>query len=122
MYEDTADDGSSFGIADRSESPGTTIGPGLLLRFIVPCKLAGGCSDTPSPIGADRLVLDLLSGREKLNDGRGRWLEFEASELIDGDRGCERAIEAIGECGIDIALLEDNLREFEKVEPALELL
>lgn len=84
--------------------------------------LQGGCSDTPSPMGAERLVLDLLKGREKLNDGRGRWLEFEASELIDGDRGCERAIEAMGEYGVDIALLEDSLRWFEKVEPALELL
>lgn len=104
-----------------SEGPGTTIGPGLLLRFITPWVSADDCSDTPSPIGAERLVLDLLIGREKLKDGRGRWLEFEASELMDGDRGCERAVEGIGECGIDIALAEDSLREVEKVEPALEL-
>jgi hypothetical protein len=29
---------------------------------------------------------------------------------------------AIGDCGIDIALPEDSLRGFEKVDPAFELL
>lgn len=36
--------------------------------------------------GAERLVLDRLSGREKLNDGRGKW-PFDVSELNEGDRG-----------------------------------
>lgn len=73
--------------------------------------------------GADRLVLDRLNGREKLNEGRGRWPVAEVSELIDGERGCIRAgYVDIGEYGKDTALPEDNLRGLENVEPAFELL
>jgi hypothetical protein len=73
--------------------------------------------------GAERLVLDLLKGREKLNDGRGRWpVVFDVSELKDGDRGCERGLADIGEYGSDMALLDDSLRGFENVDPAFELL
>ena len=72
--------------------------------------------------GAERLVLDRLRGREKLNDGRGRY-PLEVSELKEGDRGCGRAGKVdMGEYGSDTALPEDSFRGFEKVEPAFELL
>ena len=72
--------------------------------------------------GAERVVLDLLKGREKLKEGRGRYPPaFEASELSDGERRCDRTNGDSGECGIDTALPEDNLRVLEKVDPALEL-
>ena len=47
---------------------------------------------------------------------------MEVSELKDGERRGGRKPEDAGECGIDMALLEDSLRGFEKVEPAVELL
>lgn len=70
-----------------------------------------------------RRRLALLSGREKLKDGRGReGAIVEYSELIDGDRGIAGMYGDMGECGIDVPLLEESLRGCEeKVEPALEL-
>jgi hypothetical protein len=75
--------------------------------------------------GADKVVLERLNGREKLNEGRGRWCApvAECSELKDGDRGCGRAGKLdMGEYGNDTALPEDSFRGWEKVEPPLELL
>lgn len=75
--------------------------------------------------GADKLVLDRLSGREKLKEGRGSWFAPvpDVSELNDGDRGCGRAGNVdMGEYGNDTALPEDSLRVLENVDPALELL
>lgn len=68
--------------------------------------------------GADKLVLDRLSGREKLSDGRDKCAEFDASELIDGERGVDRTI---GDMGMETPLLDDIFRDLEKVEPAVEL-
>jgi hypothetical protein len=50
-------------------------------------------------MGADRLVLERLRGREKLYDGRARWCPpvLDVSELRDGDRGCERTTVDMGE-------------------------
>jgi hypothetical protein len=74
-------------------------------------------------MGAERLVLDLLRGREKLYEGRGRWPPlFEVSELREGERRWDRFVEVIGDCGNDVALQEDSFLGFEKVEPAFELL
>jgi hypothetical protein len=75
--------------------------------------------------GADKLVLERLSGREKLKEGRGSWFAPvpDVSELTDGDRGCGRAgYVDMGEYGNDTALPEDSLRGFENVDPPLELL
>ena len=48
---------------------------------------------------------------------------MEVSELMDGDRGCERVTEEdIEEYGSDTALLADIFRGFENVDPAFELL
>lgn len=118
-----------------SEKDGTMMGFGLLPRLncagcaalVLFSSLLLGVSATGSmPVGADRLVLDRLKGREKLKDGRGRCAPVtDVSELNDGDRGCcdlPRARGDMGECGSDMALLEENFRGFENVEPALELL
>ena len=68
-------------------------------------------------------MLDLLIGREKLKEGLGSWAPLlEVSELKDGERGGGRNAEDMGECGIDMALLEESLRGFENVDPAVELL
>jgi hypothetical protein len=86
------------------------------------------CSETvevPGADWADKLVLDRLSGREKLKEGRGRWWfpVFEVSELIDGDRGCGLVgYVDMGEYGNDTALPDDILRGLENVDPPLELL
>lgn len=75
--------------------------------------------------GADKVVLDRLSGREKLKEGRGRWFVPvpDVSELKDGDRGCGRAGNVdMGEYGNDTALPSDSLRGLENVDPPLELL
>lgn len=96
---------------------------GLFSRWIPTAWwwLFEGSSDETPGDGADKLVLDRLRGREKLNAGRGRWPVLEASELIDGDRGRDRVNGDMGECGIDMPLLEDSLRGLENVEPAFEL-
>ena len=75
--------------------------------------------------GADKLVLERLRGREKLNEGRGRWCApvADVSELSDGDRGCGRGGKFdLGEYGSDTALPEDNFLGLENVEPPVELL
>lgn len=53
-----------------------------------------------------------------MSDGRDKCAEFDASELIDGERGVDRTI---GDIGIETPLLDDILRGLEKVEPAVEL-
>lgn len=129
MYEaDKADEGSSVDGVVVSVDVGTTIGPGLWPRSI-DARLPETCNCSELAIAdAERFVLDRLMGREKLSEGRWRRPPlFEASELWDGDRGRPRGIGAavvdMGECGPDIALLEDSFRGgWEKVDPPLELL
>lgn len=99
------------------------MGVGLCPRFMVPGAVPGAGSEEVVGAGAERLVLERLSGREKLYEGRGKWLPlFEVSELRDGERGRERATGDMGEWGIDPALQDDSLRGFENIEPPLELL
>ena len=104
MYEETADWWSAS-LPPRarvgSEKDGTMMGLGLLPRLncddcadcvvlvlLVPVLL-GTSAAGAMPVGAERLVLDRLNGREKLNDGRGRCpVVTDVSELKDGDRGC----------------------------------
>lgn len=70
------------------------------------------------------LLLDRLRGREKFKDGRSKgWQPVDISEFADGDRRWERLAPGdMGACGKDRALLDDNLRGCEKVDPPLELL
>jgi hypothetical protein len=46
---------------------------------------------------------------------------LEASELTDGDRGCERTWGDMGEYGMEMPLPAENWRVLEKVEPVFEL-
>lgn len=100
-------------------------GVGLLRRYIwFDPESRIGSVGVEAP-GADKLVLDRLSGREKLKEGRGRWFVPvpDVSELKDGDRGCGRAGKVdMGEYGNDAALPEDSFRGWENVDPPLELL
>lgn len=101
-------------------------GVGLLRRYIwFDPEARIGSVGVEAP-GADKLVLDRLSGREKLKEGRGRWFAPvpDVSELKDGDLGCCRRAGNVdmGEYGNDTALPEDSFRGWENVDPPLELL
>ena len=101
------------------------MGAGRRSRCILCCLVSGigdarGCEDPG--VGRDRLVLDRLSGREKLNAGFGRpCATLPISENGDVDLGVGRLKCDIGEWGIDMPLLEDIFRGLENVEPVLEL-
>lgn len=133
-YEDTAEEGSPSLVLElvvSSVPEGRTIGVGLLVRCMLlgwlnwlVCEFVAGSEVNEGP-ETERFVLDRLSGREKLKDGRGKCPRpvLDVSELRDGERGCGRAGKVdMGEYGRDTALPEDSFRGLEKVEPALELL
>lgn len=114
VYEETADDGSSPDGEFASRDVGTVIGSGLLPRSMEARLLAAFIWSKPEAAEAERLPLDRLMGREKLSEGRWSWLAlFDASEFCDGDRGRGRAMGVVvdmGECGVDMALPEDDFR------------